>query len=277
MAELYRKRGRVLRYDNGFRIDVAESGEAVESGDTFLCRPVEGEALPRIDSAAIDDVVSKVQSMVEPPLEIERLIISDGVAEHDFEGVQWRESSRRVHLAIRRATLRALVDLGDFDLDDLSLIARALRDAGAEREPPSRLRLAKSVSAALLPSLVGVAPPNVRLFQGAGGTDGKGHPIEEAELQGEPWPNWYRPSYRVRPMRAPLNLRASFVVHQIDRDLPQAIALLAPVDGLTMRVLCTDGHSSWPVTLRVSRIDGIATEARWYPYAAGSFGAEMML
>ena len=277
MAEVYRKRGRVLRYDNGFRLDVAECGEAVESGDTFFCRPLQADALPPIDPAALDRVVGQVKSIVEPPLAIERLIVSDGVAEHDFDGLAWSESNRRIHLAISRRGLRVLIDLGDFDLDDLGVIAAALRDAGPERQPPSRLRLSKSVAAALLPSLVGVSPPNVRLFQSAGGIDGKGNPVEEADLSDPPWPNWYRPSYRVRPLRTPFNLRATFVSQQVDRDLPRAVALLAPVDGLVMRVLCTDGRSSYPSTLRVSRIDGIAVEARWYPYAAGSYGAEMML
>jgi hypothetical protein len=229
-----------------------------------------------MESAPMDRVVAQVASIVVPPLQIERLIVSDGVAEHDFGGMQWSESRRRIHLAINSAGLRALVDLGDFDLDDLGLVAAALRNAGAEREAPPRLRLSKSVAAALLPWLVGVAP-TVRLYQAAGGRDGKGQPVEEAELGQAPWPNWYRPSYRVRPMRTPFNLRATCAVAQIDRDLPQAIALLAPADGLVLRVLCTDGRNSYPATVRVSRIDAIAAEARWYPYAAGSFGGEMML
>jgi hypothetical protein len=145
----------------------------------------------------------------------------------------------------------------------------------AEREAPARLRLAPNVTAALLPSLVGLAPPNVRLVQTAGGVDGYGHPI--LETVGDPWPNWYRPSYRVRPVRMPLNLRLECAVTAIDRDRPVAVALLAPVGGLVLRVLVVDGERVYPATVRITRIDAVAAEREWYPYAGGSFGAELML
>ena len=72
------------------------------------------------------------------------------------------------------------------------------------------------------------------------------------------WPNWFRPSYRVRPIRKPLNLTAVSNVDDIDRDLPEAIALLAPPDGLTLRVLVDAGADVYPATVRIGRIDAVA-------------------
>jgi hypothetical protein len=158
-----------------------------------------------------------------------------------------------------------------------------------EREAPARLRLAPNVTAALLPALIGIAPPNVRLVQTAGGVDGCGEPIVEAEeLRGtrgtrgtESWPNRYRPSYRVRPVRMPLQLRLECDVTAIDEDQPRAVALLAPVSvvhgQLVLRVLVADGDRAFPSTVRVARIDAVSDRRTWYPYGGGSFGAEMML
>jgi hypothetical protein len=55
------------------------------------------------------------------------------------------------------------------------------------------------------------------------------------------------------------------------------VAILEPVQGLVLRVLVDDGTDAWPATVRVTRIDAVGTEAIWYPYGGGSFGAEMML
>lgn len=174
-----------------------------------------------------------------------------------------------------RKPLRVLIDQADFDLAHIRRVADALGRAELEeRDPPPRLRLAPNVTAALLPSLAGLAPPNTRLVQTAGGIDGKGQPIVEATRD---WPNWYRPSYRLRPLRMPLNLRLECDVTEIDRDRPEAIALLAPVDGLVLCVLADDGKRVFPTTVRVTRIDAVAGERVWYPYGGGSFGAELML
>ena len=64
----------------------------------------------------------------------------------------------------------------------------------------------------------------------------------------------------------------------IDPDAPLGIALLEPVHGTMLRVLCVDGDAVFPTTVDASHIAAVSrTEPVWYPYAAGSFGAEMML
>ncbi|HSP15501.1 MAG TPA: hypothetical protein VLV78_12185 [Thermoanaerobaculia bacterium] len=279
MTEVYRKFGRTLRYENGIFVRIEEAGEAVETSDTFSCKPISGAERYSgpLNTEAVETAVEEVQSIVTPPLEIERLVVSEGLAEHEFGDRRWRETTRRVHLSIARAPLRAIIDLGDFDLSEARTIAEALREAGSEREAPQRIRLAQNVAAALLPSIVGITPPNVRLSQTAGGFDGKGRPIDACELTVTQWPNWYRPSYRSRPVRMPFHLRASCDVTEVDEVLPRAIALLAPPDGLMLRVLCVSEGEAFPAAVHVSRIDAIAPASRWYPYGAGSFGSEMML
>jgi hypothetical protein len=268
---IYRKTGRVVRWENGTLIRAFERGIAIEDGETFTCHPdsaAEAAAAPPLTDVAV--IAKQIQAITT---NVERLIVTEGEATHDCDGVQWTERTRRIHLALVRDRQRVLIDQANFDLDEIARITRALERMTAERATPARLRLAPNVAAALLPSLVGIAPPNIRLTQTAGGIDGKGNPIIEAAGD---WPNWWRPSYRVRPVRVPMNLRATCDVTILD-DTPIAVALLAPVHDLTLRVLVDDGIRSWPATVRVSRIDAIAGSAHFYPYGAGSFGAEMML
>jgi hypothetical protein len=263
---IYRKHGAVARWENGTLIRVTEAGEARETGELFECWPVPVERWASAHRAV--ELLGGLKPAAPP--ETERLIVTHGISHHQYGDRTWSEETRRFHAALVHGSLRALVDAEA----DVTTIADALRRAGPEREAPPRLRLAPNVTAALLPSLAGIAPPNVRLVQSAGGVDGYGNEVVEAE--GE-WPNWYRPSYRIRPVRMPHNLRLECAVTEIDEARPRAIALLAPVDGLTLRVLVEDGPSVFPCTVRVTRIDAVSNERTWYPYGAGSFGAEMML
>ncbi len=276
MAEVYRKRGRVVRFESGYLIRAAEAGESIEDGGSFTCAPLrEVVSLPDIDAGAVEETAREIRSAVSHPLSIERLIVSEGVAQHEFGLEKWRESSRRIHLSLTYRDVRALIDLADFDLRDVHRIAELLPRAGAEREAPQCLRLAPSVTAALLPSLIGIAPPNVTIWQSAGGRDGKGQRVGEFRVVSAPWPNWFRPSYRVRPIRAPHNLRLECEVREVDANLPEAVALLAPVDDLTLRVLCADGSKVYPTVVRVARIEAVGAPTKWYPYAAGCFGAHL--
>lgn len=266
---IYRKHGTVARWENGTLIRVTESGVAIEDGEYFECRPEPSS--PRLVESSraleIADVLRDVPA--------ERLIVTHGVADHECEGRTWREETDRVHASLTHGKLRALVDSTTRRLDDFFAIADALKRADqTERQPPSRLRLEPNVTAALLPHLVGRLPANVRLVQTAGGIDGYGNDIVEAE--GE-WPNAYRPSYRVRPVRMPLNLRLDCASTGVDETAPYAIALLAPVAGVTIRVLIVDGQRVYPAVVTVEHIRSVGTSRAWYPYGGGSFGAALML
>jgi hypothetical protein len=204
---------------------------------------------------------------------VERLIVSTGIARHETTGVTWTEESQRVHVSLTKPPLRVLVDLASFDLSLIDRIAAALARAGHEREAPGPVRLAPNVAAALLPSLTG----ELAMEQSGGGVDGRGHPIETRAVTSDPPPNWYRPGYAVRPVRAWLNIRA-LPFGRIDQRAPLAVALLAPVEGTALRVLCVDGEDVFPATVDATHIAAVSgDEPVWYPYAAGSFGVEMML
>src|SRR5258707_15635816 len=179
---------RVARWEHGRIIIVSEAGEAIEEDGTFEVRPVilsrgDGEgsqdAHLEILRSAQDDVAQVAGEILRH--HPERLIVSHGIAEHECNGVRWQEETRRVHVSFARKGIRALIDRADFDLDPIERVASALGRASSERDAPPRIRLAPNVAAALLPSLVGVAPPNVELWQTGGGLDGNGEEIHDTD------------------------------------------------------------------------------------------------
>ena len=285
MTEVYRKVGRVVRYENGVFLSISEAGEAFEEDGAFQARPAVEEpartrvSVPHSADADLKQYVAQTRVNVAQTLlsvqsgRIERFIASVGTAVHETNGSEWTEESRRVHLSLVNPPLRALIDLASFDDEVVAAVADALARADSERDAPRRLRLAPNVSAALLPSLIG----ELAMEQSGGGFDGRGRPIETRAVTHDPPPNWYRPGYAVRPIRAWMNIRA-LPFGRIDPNVPLAIALLEPVHGTSLRVLCVDGDDVFPTTTDASHIAAVSrTEPVWYPYAAGSFGVEMML
>ena len=248
---IYRKQGAVARWENGTLVRVRESGVAIEEGELFTCRPEGTTTLDVVPSRVLETarIISDLRG-------VERLIVTEGIALHEEDGRTWTERTERVHLSLVRGTTRALIDLASFDLHDILRTADAMNRLQDERDAPPRLRFAANVTAALLPSLIGVAPPNVELTW----------TIES-----------YRPSYRIRPVQMPMNFLLRCAVTDIERDRPVAVAILAPPEGLVMRVLVDDGEAAFPATVRITRIDAVGEETIWYPYGGGSFGAEMML
>jgi hypothetical protein len=265
MKEVYRKFGRVVRRENALLVRVDEAGEAIERSDSFECAPLaESRAMPDVDVDAVNATAGALAKF-DP----ERMIVSEGVAFHEFEGREWSERSRRIHLSIARPPHRALIDLADFDVSGVERIVDALGRAKPARRV-SRVRLAPALGAALLPSLTGTIP----LQQWAAPHDGKGNWIENVPVAKGAPPNWFRPSYRTRPIRAWFHLRAE-AQGEVDRNLPEAIALLAPVHGRTLRVLCVEGSGAFTAEIAISRVVAITPDSVWYPFGAGCYGAEL--
>lgn len=263
---IYRKHGMVVRWENGTRIRVTESGAAREAGDLFECWPIECADIgfdADAAAAALDHVAARAAA-----IRFERLILSEGHARHEYGERRWSEHTRRLHASLTNGRVRALVDQASFDLAHIEAIAEALQRAERnEAAPPQRIVLAPNVTAAFLPLL-----PDV--VQSAGGTDGYGNPVIEA--RGD-WPSFFRPSYRFRPVRMPHNLRIDREVSEIDSALPRAIALLAPPERTALRVLVVDRDRVFPSTLPVRPVAAVGPATEWYPFGAGSFGAEMVL
>jgi len=225
MREVYRKFGRVVRFENGVEIDVTEAGEAIETEEMFIATPIDVSS--RASEASRGTLLARALEI--PPLaalgrddtRVERFIASHGFAIHQFNDIEWSEETKRVHVALTHDRIRVLIDLDDFDFDLIRHIAERLQHATSEREPPKDIRFAPHVARSLWPT--------------ATGRDGKG------QLIGEQSTYWYRPSYRVRPVRKTLNR----FVESDDASLPQAIAI---VDG--DRLLIDDGHSVYPARAR---------------------------
>ena len=271
MREVYRKFGSVVRRENDFLVRVDEAGEAIEEKGRFSCQPISGAPPPSAASDAVNDTADAIAKLVRPPLTLERCIVSEGVVFHEFGDKKWNERMRRVHVAITRAPHRILIDLAEFDLEPVRRGCEALaRIKDADRKVDA-IRLADNVGAALLPSLIG----DVRMEQWAAPHDGKGDWIVNMPATAEAPPNWFRPSYRARPSRMWFHLRVS-KFGSINHELPEAVALLAPVDGRTLRVLCTEGLRAFAVTMPVNAVLAASPSQDWYPYGAGTFGAELV-
>jgi hypothetical protein len=260
MTGVYRKRGAVTRWENGWVVRVTEAGEAIDDGKSFVARPFAGD-VPRLVDFSLtwkdDDAQRGMRAC-------ERLILTEGIADHECDGIRWSERTRRLHASLTHGAHRALLDLADFDFALLERVAGALERGGGEREVPRPLRLAPHVTAALLPSLVDI----IEVDQLPAQHDGRGMPVVARRVAGPP-PNVWRPSYRVRPLPMWHNLRAR-PFGAIDRSAPEAVALL---DGGT-RLLLEDGSMA---ALRLERVLAVGEPQRWYPIGAGSFGAEMLL
>jgi len=275
----YRKWGRVVRWENGVVVRVEEAGEATE-GEVFEARPIvvtpSGSEGPGWAGGAINEPFGAAPpprpladargDSIDLPLEIlrsaqddrqiERLVVIEGIAVHDCDGIRWTDRTRRLHASLARAPLRATVDLADFDFDLLRRIdLRDVEDAHFDR-----VHVAPHVFASFLPSL------DIDREQMPAERDGRGNHVERRRVAGDP-PNVFRPSYRIPPIAAWLNVRA-IPFGDIDRDLPEAIARLD--DGL----LVVHGDRRYRVPLRDFVVDAVGESERWYPYAAGAFGAE---
>jgi hypothetical protein len=308
--ERYTKFGRVVRLEQDLRrtalITVNESGQSVLDGERFEARPIDERAeLPELPPESVEAVAARIAGMIEPPLQIERLLITHGVARHRFEcggeHNEWQDAAVRIHLAVAhpQRRLRALLDLGGTSFDELDL--QEVRDTTSALLLPSAsgaatgvIRLAPNVAAALWAAMATLAPVDregpfsLRQTSQLAAVDGRGSSITDVTLigAGAAAPTHvFRPSYRTRPVPAAFGVRATLASPRIIiiANLAEAIALLAPVsvrDGsITLPVLLKrDGHS---LPFEICRsfeewCDGVAavdSPARWYPLAAGALGS----
>jgi hypothetical protein len=225
---IYRKWGRVARWENGTLVRVEEAGEAREENGMFLAQPIAArEQLPEVDARWVVDTARAAG-------EAERVIVTHGVALHEYAGVRWQDETRRVHVALTRKPWRVLVD--DFDA---ARVADALARCEGERDFEHV-----------------VVPPHIRIEvscekeQMPGGLDGYGRPIERRRVEGEP-PNFYRPSYRVRPIKQWMNVRV--IPFGTMQPAPKVIAL---VDG--GKALVEHEGRVFVTRLRVDRVNAAA-------------------
>ena len=223
---IYRKWGRVVRWENGTIVRVEEAGEAWEENGVFFAQPIAHGVIPSASEGPPADVVAVAEGILrcaQDDTEIERVIVTHGVALHQYGDVRWQDETRRVHVALIRKPWRVLVD--DFDV---ASVASALARCEGERDFAHLLDVPCAKE------------------QMPGGRDGYGRPIEHRRVEGEP-PNFYRPSYRVRPVRQWMNVRA--IPSATTQAAPKVLAL---VDG--GKALVDDGGRVFVTPLRPDRL-----------------------
>ena len=202
---IYRKWGRVVRWENGTIVRVEEAGEAREEDGKFFAQPIaERVALPEVDAEGVIETARAIGKA-------ERVIVAAGVAVHEYGGTRWEETTWRIHVALTRKPWRVLVDDAD-----VAPVARALGNRYEGQREFGHLIVPRQFH-----ELVHCAKEQL-----PGGLDGYGRPIEHCRVgNGEP-PNFYRPSYRVRPVRKWMNVRA--IPFGVMQAAPRVLAL---VDG----------------------------------------------
>lgn len=265
---IYRKWGRSVRWENGVIVRVEEAGEAREENGVFIAQPIgdvgRASAPPGgLKSAPRPTLPDEVLRFAQDVRSIERIVALDGVAIHECDGVRWTDRTRRLHVALVNAPWRALIDLAKFDL----ALVRRVADALARCEGTAsydHLRLAPHVAAAF------VAHLSCKREQMPAPHDGSGRRVRPMDVDGDP-PNVYRPSYRVRPVAAWLNVRA-VPFGLITRHTPEAIAI---IDAPRPTFLVQDGRRVFVAEHDLAPSAVGPTEG-WYPFGAGAFGAEVI-
>lgn len=276
MKPIYRKRGVTARYENGSVICVQESGIAVEDGDVFSCEP----AFEVADMLHVDDVTAAAAAVrrAAGSVDIERLVLVAGSAEHEYGERSWHDESRQLHISLTHRGERAVVDQASFDPSVIAIVASALERCGDEEtDAPQPLRLLPHVSAMLLASALVHPVEGIELHQTSGGQDAFGEPVIEWPLSKQPWPNWWRPGYRTRPVRVPFRVRA--LAHgQLLDDVPRAVAVLGARGSVgELRLLVDDGERVRIARVGPRRVTAVGAPQQLVPLAAGFFGAEMVL
>ena len=241
---IYRKWGRTVRWENGTLVRVEEAGEAREEDGVFVAQPIaERVPLPEVDAAWVIDTARAIG-------EAERVIVSAGVSLHQYGDTRWQDEIRRVHVAFIRKPWRVLVDDAN-----VASVAQALARCEGEKDfehvllPPHLVECGGHATA-LVAAQRRHGRRTPQFEQMPGGLDGYGNPIERRRVAGEP-PNFYRPSYRVRPVRRWMNVRA--IPFGIMRDAPKVLAL---VDG--GKALVDDGGRIFVTRLRLDRVTAAA-------------------
>ncbi|HYU26562.1 MAG TPA: hypothetical protein VEO74_15230 [Thermoanaerobaculia bacterium] len=231
---IYRKWGRAVRWENGTIVRVEEAGEAREEDGVFFAQPIAHGVIPSGREGSPARVIAVAEGILrcaQDDMKIERVLVSEGIALHECDSVRWHEETRHVHVALTRGPWRVLID----DAEVVGRVADALARCEGERD----------FEHVLVPPQIKI-DVNCEKEQMPGGLDGYGRPIERHRVEGEP-PNFYRPSYRVRPVRRWMNVRA--IPFGTMRPAPQVIAL---VDGA--KALVEHDERVFVTRLRVDRV-----------------------
>src|SRR5262249_55163649 len=84
---IYRKWGRVVRWENGTLVRVEEAGEAREENGVFYAQPIEHRVIPSVSEGPPADVIAVAEGILrcaQDDTKVERCIVTHGVALHEY-------------------------------------------------------------------------------------------------------------------------------------------------------------------------------------------------
>jgi len=315
MKETYTKSGSSVRIERSGRsistLVTREHGRATRERGHFRAESLGERQLasaPDVGGAA--EVARKLVSLEGGGVEVERLTVVAGIAEHALtdneKTTSWTEETARVHLSLvsRAQALRVSVDLGAPNAAALPIhfaieAAEALRLTAGGPLPSSRtVELSPQVAAALWrfvadhPALI--EGSRIRLMQSihpAWPFDGSGTRVERRKIIAASSASLFRPSYRIPPVPAWFHSSATLRGARRSRSRRRAdtriVALLRPFrltrTSVSARVLARTGDVAFAADLDIPREDFASTIIRmagdetWFPFEAGAWGRDTVL
>ena len=289
MTERYEKRGSAIRLEmsrgDAVIVTVNEQGVAENDGGSFASRSL---APPEDPEQSVSlEIESLARTLAQSP-RIERASVSSGISTHrvvDERGErQWKTRDALAHISLRtpfgppiEATIDGAHFLDWFHEIDV-LLSRARRLRAATRAAALHFVL-DPLAAAQLWAHVARSPHVESSLQQCARTiherDGAGDEIDEGPGSAGRRRNVFRPSYRYRPLRVPLNLKR----------LPFGTAVESDVRIVSFESLSGDssirGHafvvdrgllSFAEVHLDPAAIDFVGDTQLWFPIDAGVWG-----
>lgn len=299
-------------------LQTAEHGEATIGDGVFRARTLSSTVEPVfLNPSTVEATSSAIDALIDPEVTLERATLLEGVADHwwtDGESERrWVESNARAHVTILHPErrVRCAMSLGGAHLDQLDLnpLAAAIQALTAPEwvTGPSELldvTLEPVVTAELWPALLGTID-RLREFRRAGdeglelrqGThpdfpvDGIGQTIQRGSLSEfdgpAAFPNVYRPSYRIRPVRSPFHLESAGLRRASVTPEARVVALVAGFSAaagtLSLPALCTVGSGSFTGTISMTleewleRMSVPDEESAWFPVGPGSHGRRVVV
>lgn len=299
-------------------LQTAEYGEATIGHGVFRARTLSSTAEPQVlDPSTVETSSTAIEALIEQEVMLERATLLEGIANHWWTDGEcertWRESNARAQVTILHPErrIRCAMSLGGAHLEklDLSPLAAAIEALTApEWMPcPSELldvTLEPVVTAELWPALLGMIdrlrekrrPGNegLEIRQGTHpdfSVDGIGQSIQRGSLSElnapAAFPGVFRPSYRIRPVRAPFHLESAGLRRA---SVTPELRVVAGLSGfstgagmLSLPVLCTAGPVSFTGTISMTleewleRMSVPDAESQWFPVGAGSHGRRVVI
>lgn len=321
--ETYRKRGSTTRLERrgtlATILQTAEHGEATIGDGVFRARTISSAAEPEVlNQSAVQATGSAIEALIKPQLMLERATLLEGVADHwwtDGESERrWVESNARAHVTILHPErrVRCSMSLGGarlemLDLGPLAAAVQALTASEWMTRPSEILDVALEpvVTAELWPALLRMidghqearrqANEGLEIRQGTHpdfSIDGIGQTIQRrslSEVDGlAAFHNVFRPSYRIRPVRAPFHLESAGLRRASATPKLRVVAVLSGFSTnagmLGIPVLCTAGSGSFTGTISMTLEEWLERlsvcdneESEWFPVGAGSHGRRVVV